>query len=460
MGEKRKRNTTLITQGGLMSAFSIGIALLILIRQIPITNLIKDEGNGYFCGAYEFYTVLLFLTAVTLPDALGKLMAVRVNRGQYRNANQVFKAGFFLCLVLGIVLSGLLFLFSKGIAGHILALPLIELSVKCLAPSLFIVLLSSAFRGYFQGMGTMMPTSASKLLSALIQFIMCLVIGHMVFSYGEKAAVVLNEPSYAQAFGSAGVSLGILVGEVFSLLFLALLYAAYHKTFQKQILRDTTKNIESFSKLFSLIGVTFLPFMVNALLMHGNILLNQILYNHSGGEQTVLATEFGIYYGKYYVLTGIPVAILTVMAGNFLTIYNKMIIRENYYHARRLFMDALKEVLIVSGISALVLLIFAGPFIELLYKGDSVMAVKMLRMGSIAVVFYGLALLTGAALQGYGKIWFSTISILMGLFVQAVLLEILLNVTELGIFSVVIANIVFPLVIFVGNLLFLRTCQE
>lgn len=462
MGDKRRRNGSLITQGGLISAFSIGIALLLLIRQIPVTNIIGDEGNGYFCGAYELYMVFLFLTAYGIPVAMGRIIAQRVNRGQYRNAKQVFKTGFFLCLILGIVLSILLLLLSGIFTKQLLKLPSSRLAFQCLIPSLLIVLPASAFRGFFQGMGSMMPTSASKLLGAIIQFVMCLVIGCMVFSYGEKAAVVLNEPSYASAFGASGVSLGILIGEIFSLAFLILLYLAYYKNFKKQVLRDTTQNTESVSEIFSLLGLTLLPFMVNALLLHGNVIVNQIIYNHAmaAKEQTVLATEFGIYYGKYHILTGIPIAVLTVMAGNFSTIYGKLIIRENFHHARRLFMDSLKEILAVSVISVLVLMILAGPLVEILYKGDSVTAIAMLRMGSVSVIFYGLALLTGAALQGYGKIWFFNISIIAGMVLQAVILKVLAEVTELGIYSVVIANIVFPLIIFIGNMLFLKKCQE
>ncbi|MCM1161368.1 MAG: oligosaccharide flippase family protein [Roseburia sp.] len=462
MGEKRRRNGTLITQGGLMSAFSIGIAMLLLLRQIPITNMIGDEGNGYYCGVYEFYTVLLFLTAYSLPDAMGRLIALRVNRGQYKNARQVFKAGFLLCVVAGLLLGGIQFLFSKGIAEQIVGLPYGRLALQCLAPALLFTLIASAFRGYFQGMGSLMPTSVSKLLAAVIQFVMCLVMGYMVFSYGAKASVVLNEPSYGPAFGAAGVSVGIAVGELFSLAFLNLLYCAYNRNFKKQVLRDTTKNTENVSQLFGLLGMTMLPFLVNGLLLHCNVLLNQIIYNHglAAKEQALLATEFGIYYGKYHILTGIPIAILTVMAGNFLNIYSKLIARGNDYHSRRLFIDGIKQILAVSGISTLLLMLLAGPLVEILYKGDSVTAIKMLRMGSIAVVFYGLALLTGAALQGRGKIWFSTISILAGLLVQSILLKVLIEVTELGIYSVVIANIVFPLVIFAGNLLFLNKCQE
>ncbi|MBD5465805.1 MAG: oligosaccharide flippase family protein [Lachnospiraceae bacterium] len=462
MGEKRRKNGTLITQGGLLSAFSIGIALLTLIRHIPATNIIGDEGSGYYCGAYELYMVLLFLAAHSLPDAMGKLIAVRVNRGQYKNANQVFRAGLFFCLSAGILLGGFLFLFSNGIADGILKMSLSRLAMQCLAPALFLSLMASAFRGYFQGMGSMMPTSASKLVGAVIQFVMCLVVGYMVCSYGKKAAMVLNEASYGPSFGAAGVAVGIAVGELFALAFLFLLYSAYNRTFKRQMVRDTTKELESMTSLFGLIGMTMLPFLVNGLLLHSNVLLNQIIYNHGllSKEQAVLATEYGIYYGKYHILIGIPIAVLTVMAGNFLNVYGKLITRENYHHARRLFTDSLKEILVVSGISTLVLMIISGSFVEILYKGDSVTAIKMLRMGSIAIVFYGLALLSGAALQGYGKIWFSTVTILAGLVVQAVLLKVLMSVTELGIYSVVIANIVFPLVIFVGNLLFLKKCQE
>lgn len=462
MGEKRRKNGSLISKGGLISAFSIGIGLLLLIRQIPITNMIGDEGNGYFSGAYELYMVFVLLTAYSIPTAMGRMIALRVNRGQYKNAEQVFKAGFFFCLILGTVLTVLLLLLSGVLVEGLLKLPLSKLAFQCLVPTLLIGLLSSAFLGFFQGMGSMMPTSVSKLISAVIQFVMCLVIGYMIVSYGEKASVVLNEPSYAPAFGATGVSLGILIGEIFALAFLVLLYFAYNKSFQNQVLRDTTRNTESVKEIISMLLMTVVPFVVATLMLHSNVIINQIIYNHTmlAKEPFTLATEFGIYYGKYYVLTGIPVVVLTVMAGNFSNVFAKLIARENYYHAKRFLKDGLKEILIVSGISAVILILLAGPVVEILYKGDSVTAIKMLRIGSISVVFYGLALLTGAAIQGYGKMWLSNITIVIGLIVQAFLLKILLITTDLGILAVVIVNIVFPLVIFIGNILVLRKCQE
>lgn len=462
MGEKRRRNGSLITKGGLISVFSIGVALLLLIRQIPVTNLIGDEGMGYFAGAYQLYMVFVFLTAYSIPTAMGKMIALRVNRGQYKNAGQVFKAGFYFCLILGVVIGILLLLFSGVLIEQLLKLPLSKLAFLCFIPTLLVVLVSGAFLGFFQGMGSMMPTSVSKLVSAVIQFVMCLVIGYMVLSYGEKVAVVLNENSYASAFGATGISLGILIGEIFALVFLVLLYMAYNKSFKNQVIRDTTKNTESITEIISMLLVSLLPFMVGALMLHGNVIVNQIIYNHTmvAKEQLALATEFGIYYGKYHILTGIPIALLTVMAGNFSNVYGKLIARENYYHAKRFFSDGLKEILIVSGVSAVILILFAGPFIEIFYKGDSVTAIKMMRIGSVAVVFYGLALLTKAALWGHGKIWISNITIIIGLVISALLLKILLITTDLGILAVVIANIVFPLIIFTENILILRKCQE
>lgn len=462
MGEKRRKNGSLISKGGLISAFSIGVALLLLIRQIPVTNLIGDEGMGYFAGTYELYMVFVLLTAFSIPTAMGKMIALRVNRGQYRNANQVFKTGFFFCLILGIVLGVVLLLFSGSLTEGLLKLPYGKLAFCCFIPTLLVVLVSSAFLGFFQGMGSMMPTSVSKLISAVIQFVMCLVIGYMVYSYGKKASVVLNEPSYASAFGATGISLGILTGEIFALLFLVLLYFAYNKTFHKQVLNDTTKTTETTAEIISMLLAALAPFMVGSLLLHSNVIVNQIIYNQSmvTADQLTLATNYGIYYGKYYVLTGIPIAILSVMAGNFSNIYGKMIARENYYHAKRFFTDSLKEILIVSGVSALILIVLAGPLIEILYKGDSVTAIKMMRIGSVAVVFYGVAFLTQAALCGHGKIWLSNSTIIASIVIQALLLKILLITTELGILAVVIANIVFPLIISIGNMLILKKCQE
>lgn len=462
MGEKRRKNGSLITRGGLLSVFSIGIALLLYIRLIQAANVIGDEGMGYFAGAHELYMLLLLVTAYGIPRAMGKMIALRVNRGQYRNARKVWKTGLAFCLVLGIILGVILLLFGEIFSAQLLKLSYSRLAVWCFAVSLPVVLTAAAFSGFFQGMGSMMPTSVSKLVSAVIQLVMCFVSGHLVFSYGQKVAVVLNDSSYAAAFGAAGVALGVLAGEFFALAFLVLLFAAYYKSFHNQVLRDTTKSTETTQDIIRMLAVTMLPFLLLTLLLHCNVFVNQIIYNHTimAAEQLTLATEYGIYYGKYYVLTGIPTALLAVMAENFAGIYKKMLARENYYHAKRFLAESIREVLMVSGISALVLIVLSGTFVELFYKGDSVTAAKLLRIGSVAIVFYGMAFLTGAALYCHGRLWTFVVISGVAFVAEALLFKVLLLTTGLGILAAAIVNLVFPLIILAGNILFLRKCQE
>ena len=67
----------------------------------------------------------------------------------------------------GAVVALAIFLGADMISRHLMESPLSVYTLKVLAPALFIVAVLGVMRGYFQGMGTMVPTAISQVLEQI-----------------------------------------------------------------------------------------------------------------------------------------------------------------------------------------------------------------------------------------------------------------------------------------------------
>ena len=148
-----------------------------------------------------------------------------------------------------------------------MSLKLSAYALKVLAPGLFIVAIMGVFRGYFQGMGTMMPTCVAGLLEQVVSFGFSLILGNVFHRYGIKIAALLQEENYIYAYSAIGIVLGMMSGALFSLFFLVLLYFVYQRTFQKNCIKDPTKNLETQGELTLQFIAYLVPNALPALLL-------------------------------------------------------------------------------------------------------------------------------------------------------------------------------------------------
>ena len=87
----------------ILSIAGIIVKILGAIYRIPLSNIIKPEGMGYYQTAYPIYNLLLTLSNAGFPVAIAKLVSERNALGDYRNAHKVFKVS-----LVGLSIGGLL----------------------------------------------------------------------------------------------------------------------------------------------------------------------------------------------------------------------------------------------------------------------------------------------------------------------------------------------------------------
>lgn len=445
---RKKKKSNFIVQGGILAIAGIIVRMIGLLRRIPLTNIIGDAGNGYYSVAYEIYSIVLIISSYSLPLAVSKLVSARVSKGQFKSADRMLKGALLFACVSGGAACFLVLGFADALAGDLMLEPMSTLALQVLAPTLLIVAIMGVYRGYFQGLGTMMPTAFSQILEQIILVVVSLSAASVMYQYGEKVAALLQNDQYAPAYGAAGGTLGCGVGALFALLFLLFVYKAHRRGFKKQIKRDTTRNIESYQYTFKILLLTIVPVVLSTAVYNISGILDQYIYAHvmvAKGMEDVKTTIWGVYTGKYKVLINVPIALANAMCASVVPTLTAAMARENYRQVKDKISMVIRVTMIITIPCAVGLAVLGRPVVDIMFDGETELAAKLLHVGTISVVFYSLSTLTNGILQGINRMKIPVRNALISLVIHLAALYVMMQYMDLGIYAVVYANIIFAL---------------
>ena len=186
MSEQHKKNEkNFLIQGSILAIAGVITKLIGAFYRIPLLNIIGTEGNGYYSVAFSIYSVALMLTSYSLPLAVSKLVSARVAIGEYKNANKIFRGAMTFALLAGGIVSLLVFFGADFIATTIMHLDMSAYALRVLAPCILIVALLGVLRGFFQGMGSMIPTAISQVIEQIINAVVSIAGAYLLFNAGR-----------------------------------------------------------------------------------------------------------------------------------------------------------------------------------------------------------------------------------------------------------------------------------
>ena len=312
MSETKPQNSNFIVQGGILAAAGIISRIIGFIYRIPLQNTIGDAGMGYYSAAFQIYSIMLIISSYSLPVAVSKLVAARAAKGQYRNARRFFHGALLFATLTGGATCLIVLFGADTLAGNIMSMPKSAIALRMLAPTLLIVALMGVIRGYFQGLGTMVPTAVSQLLEQIVNAVISVVAGVYLYEYGTKVAALLRDEAFAPAWGAAGGTLGTGAGALAGLLVLLIMFLVHKRHMRKNIKKDAARGVDSFGKIFSTIIITLHPVILSTTIYNISDTLDQGVFNYvmdAKGFSDIKAEYWGIYSGKYRVLTNVPIAL-------------------------------------------------------------------------------------------------------------------------------------------------------
>lgn len=452
---KRRSESNFIIQGSILAITSVICRLIGIIYRIPLTNIIGNEGNGYYSCAFEVYSIMLLLSSYSLPVAVSKLVSARLAKGEKRNAYRIYKGAIIFAGIAGITVSIVTYFGADFLAGTLMSQPMSSLALKILAPTLVLSAIMGVLRGYFQGLGTMIPTVFSQIIEQIVNAVVSVGAAFYLFSYGQKLDALLYTESYAPAYGAAGGTLGTGAGVLFGLLFLLLLALMYKRVINRQIRRDRTRYDESYSDIFKILILTIIPVILSTAIYNINSIIDQGVFNKimmiQGNASSDIAELYGVFTGKYKLLTNVPLAIANALAASTVPTLSRALAERNERAAVRKISTSIRFTMMVVIPCAVGLTVLASPILQLLFHDSSVLPARLLQIGSISTVLYALSTLTNGVLQGLNHMNIPVRNAVISLLLHLVALVIMLVVFKWGIYAVVFGNIIFALIMCILN---------
>ena len=141
------------------------------------------------------------MTAATggIPIAISRLVAECTAKKNPTEAFGYFSISLRFLAALGMCCSLLLFLLSAPIS-RFMGLEDAALTLKIISPAVFLVAVTSAYRGYYQGLQNMVPTAVSQVTEQAAKLLCSLYFANLFMKKGA-------------AYGAAGAMLGISISE-------------------------------------------------------------------------------------------------------------------------------------------------------------------------------------------------------------------------------------------------------
>ncbi|MCM1182271.1 MAG: polysaccharide biosynthesis protein [Roseburia sp.] len=460
----KKKNNNFIVQGGILAMAGILSRLIGIARRFPMEHIIGDKGNGYYSTAYEVYAMMLIISCYSLPLAVSKVVSMRIGKRQYKSAERAFRCAMAFAVVMGSLTFLICEVFGDVLAG-IMGEPMSALALKVLGPALLIVSVMGVFRGYFQGLGTMMPTAVSQILEQVFVLIGSIVGAYFLYRHGEKVGALLHNTDYAPSYGAAGASIGPVAGSLIGLLFLMFVFALYKVSTRRRPIHDAGKRADSYGHLFKVIILTILPVLLSTTVYNLSNVIDIKIYNDvmtAKGLDSVRAYNLGVYTGKYRVLVNVPIAIANAMCSSIVPVLTTLMARNEAGQAKAKIEQvkakieqAMRFTMLVAIPSAVGLTVLARPIITTLYRGEIDMAVELLHIGSVSVVFYTISTLTNGVLQGINKMQVPVRNAAIALVIHIAALYGALQL-DWGLNALVFANILFAVIVCALNAFSIR----
>ena len=452
-----KKKSNYIVQGGILAAASILVRIIGMVYRIPVTRILGPVGNSYYSAAYEVYSMVLLISSFSLPLAVSKLVSARMAAGQAKAAYKIFKCTLLFALVSGGI-GALLIFFGAGFFSDVLVnTPESKLALQVLAPTILVVALMGCLRGYFQGLGTMVPTAVSQIVEQVINAAVSIGAAWVLFHYGQKLDTLLGTETAAYAYGAAGSTLGTGLGALSGLILLVLLILAYRRFMKRKMASDRSRSEESTAGIYYMLFLTIMPVILSTAVYNLSGIIDQGIFKHlmvfKNYESMKIDELWGIYSGEYKLLTNVPIAVASAMASSTIPVLTRARVAKDRKEMRKKTENAIRFVMVICIPCAVGLSVLAEPILQLLFgaKDHLQLSALLLQTGSVSVVLYGMSTLTNGILQGMDKMRLPVIHAAISLALHVVLLIFMVMVPNMNIHAVVWANIFFAFLMCVLN---------
>ncbi len=457
MSNKSKSNSFII-QGSILAFAGILVRVIGLIYRIPLNRILGESGMGYYGTAFEIYNVLILLSSQSMPLAVSKIVSEKLEKKQYKNAHKVFKGALIYGITIGVIFGMLAFFGADWISVKIYKLPQVAIPLRILAPTLTVACVLGVLRGYFQGMGNMIPTSVSQIFEQIVNAVVSVIAAYELGAYGYSLSKMADESeTFRASYSAAGGTLGTLCGAVTALIIMIIILYRHFGSINSNIIKDITKSVDSYGTITKVIVFTITPVLISTTIYNiGNLLDNPIFQNimYSISPESTEAQRsavYGNYTGIYRTLTTMPIAIASALSTAIVPSLVRSYVAGDKSVVKNKIDMALKFSMIIAFPCGMGLSVLGVPINKLLFGSSGDGAAPMMVFSIFTVIAFSLSTISNAILQGIDKLRVPIKNSAISLGLHLIILPCLLIVFKLNIYGVVIGDILFGATVSVLN---------
>ena len=384
--------------------------------------------------------------------AVSKIVSERLALRQYKNAGKVFRGALIYAAIVGGATALVAFF-----AGRFL-LPVNQQNavpaLQVLAPTIFLSAILGVFRGYFQAHQNMTPTSVSQILEQIMNAIVSI----------AAAVLLINSfapPGEEAVYGAVGGTLGTGAGVVTGLAFMLLVYFMNRNVLRRRMGRDRNREAESYGSVFRTIFFLVTPIIFTTFINNASTYLDSYIFSSIQGFHGFSGDQISAAYGEfsnYYLpVINIPLAMASASASAMMPEVSSDFALGKNREASRQINQTIRLTMFISIPATAGMMVLAKPIMGVLFPASSALAANLLMTGALYVIFSALATITGSVLQSIGQQKTALVNAGISLGINlGVLTLLLLLFPGLGIYGVMLANILFSAVICVLNSMSIR----
>lgn len=457
--ERPNKKSTFVFQAGILAAAGMLVKVIGLIYRSPLLSIIGIEGNGYYNAAINIYTIILLISSYSIPSAISKVIAQRLAFKEYRNAQRVFVCALLYVLIVGGIASILTFV---GAPWLVWKNQNAVVALRVLSPTIFLSGFLGVLRGFFQAHGSMLHTSISQILEQILNAAVS--IGAAKLLIGLAAD---GDATTRAIYGSAGSALGTGAGVLIGLLFMFGMYRLNGNIIRRRVAKDKTWHEESYKDIFKVIFTIVTPFILSTFIYNCTTVINMTIFSHvmvdyKKVDAILASNQYGIFSGLAVAVVNIPIAISSAMSSAVMPGVAASYVKGTVAQTRKQVSKAIQMTMLIAIPATVGIAVLPKPIMQFIFpqKESLDIASGLLAALAVTVVLYGLSTLTNAVLQGIGKVNTPVIHAVIALVIQVAGLIALLLYTDLGLYALAAANVIYSLVVCVLNQLSVRKHLE
>ncbi len=479
MQENKRKQQSFQYGAVILLCSTVLVKIIGAIFKIPLSNLIGDLGFGYFSSAYDLFTPIYTLAMAGLPIAISRIVAENMAKERYNDVKKSFKVTSRIFVITGLVAMLIMLYFTPKFVESTDSTGKTVYSIYAIVPALLVCCITSAFRGYYEGLRNMYPTAISDIIEAL---------GKLILGYGF--AYIILKITNNVALSAAGAMFGITIGSVAAALFLFIRHKVKGDGITKQELEDSPAAQEtavivgaviliaipvvfaSLANSFSSLADAF--FVKNHLtnMMKNNADTIRNMYQNSINDYnlhstTVLSNNeiptflYGI-RGKAFTLYNLVPAITSVLGVSALPVLATAWTKKDKTLIKRNIESPIKLTAIISMPIGMGFVFLGDEIMNLIYSTTASVEIggNILKIYGLAAIFAGISIPMTSMLQSVKKEIFAFINIAIGAVIKVLVNYYLVSIPSINIQGAAIGTLACFLFVFLAHLITLILCTK